>query len=260
MGFFEAHVLQNDEVSAGYALLSLGGCGALSGARPGQFVMLRGDWDRDPVLPRAYSILGASEGRARFLVKQVGRGSRLLGSAVAGARVTVLGPLGNGFPPPAPGAGPDLLVAGGCGLPPLHLAAIRATEGGTPGAVELLLGARCAAELPRPLLEELGGRDVAVSLATEDGSDGARGLVTDLLERRLAVGRAGRVLACGPTGMLRAVRDVTRRHNVPCLLSLEAEMACGLGACLGCAVEGRERRYLHVCSDGPVFDAEEVWP
>ena len=171
----------------------------------------------------------------------------------------MLGPLGNGFPVRQDGER-DLLVAGGCGLPPLHMAAMHAAEAGESGAVELLLGARRAAELPQPLLDMLCQRGVAVSVVTEDGGQGEQGLVTELLERRLGAGRPARVLACGPTAMLLAVREVTRRIGLPCYLSLEAGMACGLGACLGCAVMGRDGRYVHVCSDGPVFEAEEVWP
>ena len=255
--FFSAPVVENLEVAADHSLLVLEGCEALEGARPGQFAMLRGPWGRDPLLPRALSILGAERGRAEFLVKRVGRGSRLLGEARVGTELTALGPLGNHFP--AVGEGRlDLLVAGGCGLPPLHLAARRAAERGASG-IDLCVGARRSEELPRPLLDRLAKLGVSLAVITEDGSTPERGLVTDLLERRLE-GKEARVFACGPEAMLRAVREVARRKGAPCWLSLEAQMACGLGACLGCAVEGRAGRYLHVCKDGPVFAAEEVWP
>jgi len=278
--FFTARLVETRAMGSGYALLRLQGCGPLSGARAGQFVMLRGDWGRDPILPRAYSILSCGGDEARFLVQQVGRGSGLLARATPGAPLTVLGPLGNGFPEPGPGQS-DLLVAGGCGLPPLHLAASQAAEAGRASRVELLLGARTADQLLPSLLDELREPEIAIQLATEDGSAGQRGLVTDLLERRLgetdtareagglpgSAGRARetsttrRILACGPPAMLRAVREVARRHDTRCFLSLEAEMACGLGACLGCAVQARRgSQYLHVCADGPVFDGEDVWP
>ena len=85
--------------------------------------------------------------------------------------------------------------------------------------------------------------------------------MTELLARELAMGARGvRILACGPAGMLRETREVARYHKVPCFLSLEAPMACGMGACLGCAVPARDRPFLYVCKDGPVFPAEEVWP
>lgn len=259
MEFFAARLESNQDLGGGYALLGLSGCDALEGARPGQFVMLRGAWGRDPILPRAYSILSAEGGAAEFLVRRVGRGSTLLAQMHPGGVLTVLGPLGNAFPLPQPGL-VDLLVAGGCGLPPLHLAARRAATQGQAGQVELLVGARGAAELAPTLLDRLGGAGVKVRTITEDGSSGEKGLVTDLLRRRLEQLPDARVMACGPTGMLRGVRELARRCGARCLLSLEAEMACGLGACLGCAVEARDRAYLHVCKDGPVFEAEEVWP
>jgi dihydroorotate dehydrogenase electron transfer subunit len=267
--FFPSQVVENNEVAPNYSLLRVDGCLSLGDARPGQFAMLRGEWGRDPILPRAYSILSVDGDEARFLVRHVGRGSRLLGQAQPGARLTVLGPLGNSFPPPAANVH-DLLVAGGCGLPPLHMAALEAKRAGA----EVLLGARCAEELIGVLLDQVRGRDVPLHLITEDGSSGRRGLVTELLEERLArVASTGeaRIMACGPIPMLRAVREVARRRGVSCYLSLEAEMACGLGACLGCAVERRQQKdidvppgsnpdYVHVCADGPVFDAEEIWP
>lgn len=259
MEFFSARLESNQDLGGGYALLGLSGCDALDGARPGQFVMLRGVWGRDPILPRAYSILSARQGAAEFLVRQVGRGSTLLARTPPGGVLTVLGPLGNAFPPPQPGL-VDLLVAGGCGLPPLHLAALRAAAEGQSAQVELLVGARGAAELAPTLLDRISGAGVKVITITEDGSSGEKGLVTDLLRRRLEQLPGARVMACGPTGMLRGVRELARRFGARCLLSLEAEMACGLGACLGCAVEGRGKSYLHVCKDGPVFEAEEVWP
>jgi dihydroorotate dehydrogenase electron transfer subunit len=258
MQWFTAYVHRNDDLGADYSWITLEGCAALGETRPGQFVMLRGPWGRDPILPRAYSVLAVRGERAEFLVRRVGRGSRLLGAASPGAAITVLGPLGTSFPLPEPGV-TDLLVAGGCGLPPLHLAATRALEEGR--EVELLLGARRREELVLAdrLEALLGARLFSI---TETAGEGRRGgLVTDLLRERLELqDRRCRVLACGPEAMLRAVREVARSRGVACLLSLEAGMACGLGACLGCAVEARAGGYLHVCKDGPVFEAEEVWP
>jgi dihydroorotate dehydrogenase electron transfer subunit len=262
MRWFTAQVIDCRDLGASYSLLVLGRCAALEGSRPGQFVMLRGNWGRDPILPRPYSILDVERDEALFLVRRVGRGSRLIAAAVPGDGFTVLGPLGTSFPdPPAAGSEEiDLLVAGGCGLPPLYRAAAVARRKGVGHRVELLYGARSGEELV--LLDRISGWDLRVDTITEDGSGpGGKGLVTDLLERRLAaLGQRCRVMACGPVAMLESVRVVARRHRVQCLLSLEAHMACGLGACLGCAVEGKQTPYLHVCRDGPVFDAEAVWP
>jgi dihydroorotate dehydrogenase electron transfer subunit len=255
MRFFTARLLESQDLGGAFSWLRLAGCSALAASRPGQFVMVRGAWGRDPLLPRAYSVLWASGDEAELLVHRVGRGSNLLAAARPGDAVTVLGPLGSVFPPPAAGE-LDMLVAGGCGVAPLYFAARR----GERGSFELLVGARTAAELV--LLDRLADAGVVAHVATEDGTRGMRGLVTDLLGRRLAEGsrRAARILACGPEGMLLAVREVARQHRLPCLLSVEAPMACGVGACLGCAVPARSQPYRYVCQEGPVFDAEEVWP
>jgi dihydroorotate dehydrogenase electron transfer subunit len=261
MRWFTAQVIDCQDLGADYSLLVLGGCAALEDARPGQFVMLRGNWGRDPILPRPYSILDVDHEEARFLVRRVGRGSRLITAALPGEEITVLGPLGTSFPdPPEAGNEIDLLVAGGCGLPPLYRVAAAAQRSGRGDRVELLYGAKSGEELV--LLDRIAGWDLRVETITEDGSGpGEKGLVTDLLVRRLEARRQRcRVMACGPVAMLESVREVARRNGVRCLLSLEAHMACGLGACLGCAVEGKQTPYLHVCSDGPVFDAEVVWP
>lgn len=270
MRYFTARVAETQDLGGSYTWLGLDGCEALAAAAPGQFVMLQGWPGHDPLLPRAYSVLFAEAGRAEFLVRRVGRGSGLLAAARPGDPIHVLGPLGRGFPEPEPGVA-DLLVAGGCGLAPLYLAARRAQAAGRP--VRLLVGARQSCDLV--LLDVLRARGVDLRTATEDGSAGERGLVTELLARELAAGARGvRILACGPEGMLRATREIARWHKVPCFLSLEAPMACGMGACLGCAVPARDRsrglashagsaveaRFLYVCKDGPVFPAEEVWP
>jgi dihydroorotate dehydrogenase electron transfer subunit len=259
MQFFEATVRQREELDPGYFVLWLGGCEALAEAQPGQFVMVRGDWGRDPLLPRAVSLLDARpDGEAALLLKQVGRGTGLLARLAPGARLKVLGPLGTSFPPPAADR-LDLLVAGGCGVPPLFWHAARAARAGLGHKVEFFLGGRTSCDLPYlAAIERLGGR---VHVATEDGSRGTRGFVTAALERRLAEGAPGAaLLGCGPNAMLEATARIAAAHDLPCWVSLEANMACGLGACLGCAVPGHSRPYVYVCQDGPVFDAREVYP
>lgn len=258
MRWFVAPVIDNRDLGADYSLLRLGECQALDESRAGQFVMLRGTWGLDPILPRPYSILNVYRGEAEFLVRRVGRGSRLIAAMRVGDEVSVLGPLGSSFPGPKVGT-VDLLVAGGCGLPPLYRLAALAHDRGQAESLELLYGARSADALV--LADQLAARGLRVHTITDDGSRGDKGLVTELLQRRIAARRQDcRVMACGPQAMLEEVRGISRAHGVPCLVSLEAHMACGLGACLGCAVEGKKTRYLHVCRDGPVFDAEEVWP
>jgi dihydroorotate dehydrogenase electron transfer subunit len=224
--------------------------------------MLRGDWGRDPLLPRPLSLLSvAPEGRADLLVKGVGRGTKLLDSSQPGARVFVLGPLGNGFPDPGPQT-VDLLVAGGVGLPPLFMHAEHASRRGLVDNCEMICGGRTSRDLV--LLGEMRGLGLATHLATEDGSVGRRGRVTASLEARidqhLASGRKSklRIMACGPKEMLWAVARIAEANTIECYLSLEAYMACGIGVCLGCAVPAHSRPFRYTCNDGPVFLASDL--
>lgn len=267
---FEARVEANRRLGGGYFLLGLAAAGptAVAHARPGQFVMLRGAWGRELLNPRAFSVLDVPDpARFTILAKAYGEGTRRLKQAAAGDPITVTGPLGAAFPAPIPGVR-DLLVAGGVGLPPLHFYArqhARQAQGtGRSGQVEMFYGGRDRDDLV--LLGDLEAWGIPAHLATEDGSAGARGYVTTALVPRLdAAARAGepvRVLACGPTPMLKAVRKLVLEREVQAWLCLEENMACGFGVCLGCAVPVYgPKPYRYCCSDGPVFDAREVrWP
>ena len=230
-------------------------------ALPGQFVMLRGAWGRDLLNPRALSVFEVrGERRFSILAKVLGRGTARLAAADPGARLTVTGPLGRGFPASRSGC-KQLLVAGGVGFPPLHFQARLAARAGRPASVEMLYGGRSRDDLL--LVDELDAWQIPYALATDDGSIGVQGRVTDLLEARLqgaeATGECIEILACGPTPMLRAVRTLGLAKDIDTYLCLEENMACGFGVCLGCAVPVHgSRPYRYCCTDGPVFDAKEV--
>jgi dihydroorotate dehydrogenase electron transfer subunit len=231
-------------------------------SRPGQFIMLRGDWGRDPLLPRPMSLLSvAPEGRADLLAKAVGRGTTLLEKSSSGSRVSVLGPLGNGFPDPAPDL-LDLLVAGGVGMPPLFMQADHASRRGLVERCEMLYGGRSSRDLV--LLGEMRGLGLTTHLSTEDGSTGRRGRVTASLEARIDHHRSAtphqrlRIMACGPREMLWAVARIAESHGIECHLSMEEHMACGIGVCLGCAIPARSRPFRYTCVDGPVFLASDL--
>lgn len=254
--YVTARVVENRQLSRGNFVLRLAlsdGGAALSPALPGQFVMLRGEWGRDPLLPRAFSILRLVDGGCEILGKAVGRGTHLLELALPGAPMTVLGPLGTPFPPPESGRA-DLLVAGGVGLAPLLWLAEKYGE----GSYHLIYGARTSADLV--LLDDIRATGCALTITTEDGSVGTRGRVTDALAPIAANSRSARVLTCGPNAMMRAVVDIARAHDLQCLVSVEGEMACGIGACLGCALPLTDgsRPFAYACVDGPVFDAARV--
>jgi len=183
----------------------------------------------------------------------MGRGTQLLAETRAGERVRLVGPLGAPFPMPRAGER-ALLVGGGTGIASLYELAHRARQR---GAVEVLLGARSAADLMgRSDFAALG---VGLRVATEDGSAGARGLVTELLEAELAgAADAPLVYACGPTPMMRRAAELAAAHGRRCVVSLENHMACGFGVCLGCAVPRAGGGFALVCRDGPVLDAGAV--
>lgn len=210
-------------------------------------------------MPRAFSLMSVSPaaGTADILAKTVGRGTALLERSLPGAEVDVLGPLGTSFPAPDADC-VDLLVAGGVGLPPLYMQAELAAAQKRVARSELLYGGRGTKDLV--LLQEMQSMGLALHLTTEDGTVGTKGLVTRVLEARLDAhrGKRVRVMGCGPNAMLWAVGRLAREREIPCFISLEEQMACGIGVCLGCAIPARSRPYRYVCSNGPVFDAADV--
>jgi dihydroorotate dehydrogenase electron transfer subunit len=166
--------------------------------------------------------------------------------------VSVVGPLGRPFDLPRPGER-ALLVAGGTGIASVYELARLALRN---TSVSVLLGARTRDDLMGTGdFERLG---VDLRLATEDGSAGERGRVTELLEAALASGNASRVYACGPTPMMQRCAEIAAAHDHPCVVSLENTMACGFGVCLGCAAPLAAGGFALVCRDGPVFDAASV--
>ena len=258
MRYFQAKISENRVLGGGYFVLRLLGCASLAPAKPGQFVMIRGAWGRDPLLPRAFSLLSVGPGgTADILAKTVGRGTALLERALPGAGVDVLGPLGSSFPEPDPET-TDLLVAGGVGLPPLYMQASLAADRRQVARSEMIYGGRGGDDLV--LLQEMQAMGLSLFLTTENGTVGTKGLVTRALEARLVHHRGTplRVMGCGPNAMLWAVARIARDKGVPCFISLEEQMACGIGVCLGCAIPARSRPYRYVCSNGPVFDAADV--
>jgi dihydroorotate dehydrogenase electron transfer subunit len=234
------------------------------GFRPGQFAMLSAGAQQaarrtDPLLPRPMAVYRAETGAqgadVEILYKIVGRGTALLAEALPGQRVAIVGPLGKAFPPPRSGER-VIIVAGGTGIASVYELAAR-LAGAHP--VEILFGARTASDLMA--LEDFGALKIPLQVATEDGSAGVRGLVTDLLETALEAptpGAGRRVYVCGPTAMMRRCAEIASENEAPCIAALENAMACGFGVCLGCAAPLREGGYALVCRDGPAFDAASI--
>jgi dihydroorotate dehydrogenase electron transfer subunit len=234
---------------------------------PGQFAMLAAAerWgageDERPYLPRAFSVARRRGEEAHFLLEDVGPGTKRLCELRAGDELWVLAPLGVGFASPQDGRR-AILVGGGVGIAPLAIlqdvltgvsvqdrrpGELEVAWGG--GGVTVLLGFRDGVRAEGAALL----RDALV--ATDDGSVGHHGLVTDLLAAELDGDAHVVVYACGPAAMLEGVRAICAARDVPAQLALEAGMACGFGACYGCVVPKRGGGYLRVCVDGPVIDA-----
>jgi dihydroorotate dehydrogenase electron transfer subunit len=251
MDYQKTEIVETVEAAPGYALLRFRGAAPIAG-RPGQFVMVRGDWGAHPVLGRAFSLVETGAVGA-VLVREVGDGTRRLAALRRGDALSVLGPLGHGWAAPEPGRA-AVLVAGGVGVAPIaFLAADLAAAGVRP---TILFGARSADDLP--LADRLAAAG-DLSLTTEDGSRGERGFVTRPLERLLAARRDLQLYACGPERMLEAVAKLAVAAGAPCQVAMESPMACGMGTCKGCAVLAASGDYKYVCSDGPVFHAAEIF-
>jgi NAD(P)H-flavin reductase len=219
---------------------------------PGQFYMLSsaerwggGEAER-PFLPRAFSVLRAGVGELQFLLEDVGPGTKRLSELRPGDDLAVVGPLGNGFAPPREHRAP-VLVGGGVGIAPLAI-----WQDALPDNTRVLLGFRDGAHAAGAALL------TAPEVATDDGTVGHHGLVTELLEDELDDrGDEVEVYACGPPAMLEAVRALCVERDVPAQLALESGMACGFGACFGCVVPTVDG-YIRLCLDGPVLDAARL--
>lgn len=215
-------------------------------AKPGQFVQVAVPGHS---LRRPISICEVRGDCLRLVFQIRGSGTAALAELKEGDHIGLLGPLGNGFPVEEPGS--VLLIGGGIGVPPL-LGTARAL--GERASVLLGFRNREAVILEEDFRQAAG----LVKIATDDGSYGAPGLVTDLADEI----DCDAIFACGPLPMLRSAKALANGRGVPCFLSLEERMACGVGACLGCAValqqDGEEPGFARVCRDGPVFDARRL--
>ena len=266
---YQTIILSNQEISPGYFRMRILAPGFAMAAQPGQFVMLRPELALPTMLRRPFGIFRVGclppecDGLPpreflEILYKVVGRGTRILSELHKGDRVELLGPLGNGFDLGEPGR-IKILVGGGIGLVPLFMLGQALIARGD--TVRLLMGGRTRDDILAVTEFERSGVETYVS--TDDGSLGEEGLVTQVLERKLSKYKQVEIFACGPMPMLHAVAAICDRHRAPLQVSLEAHMACGVGACLGCVVKGaghseQNPHYLCTCKAGPVFPASDL--
>lgn len=253
-----AKVLEHVPVQGDYRLLTLASPVIAAKAQAGQFVHLRVPDLEASVLRRPFSIYRAETGRLGILYKIIGTGTRAMARLTPGTDVSLIGPLGNGFPLPTPGTFP-VLVGGGYGMAALYLAAARSNKRGL-----VFAGARTASEILCESDFTKLGWDLRI--ATEDGSAGKKGLVTAILDDWLANERADRTpefFACGPMGMLKAIGERAAVLGCRAWLSLDRPMGCGVGACLACVQRIRTKeppgwKWARICTEGPVFDSRDI--
>ncbi len=243
-------IIRKTHLTSGTVSLWFRGPQIAHAARPGQFVMLRVQNEVHPLLRRAFSIsrCNPDEDAFEIMVQAAGTGSRILLEHEEGEMLDVLGPLGSSFQQ-VEGIQTALLVGGGIGIAPLFFLAQTLEVD-----YHILFGGRSHSQL-----FALPEFEPQMRFCTEDGSLGQKGLVTDLLQKTVQeVSGKAAVFACGPNQMLAAVAGVAEKTGIPCQVSMEAPMACGVGVCMGCPVPDVKGGYRYVCKDGPVFPAEMI--
>lgn len=252
----KAKVLSNENIGSGYFKMSLAALGIAKSAKPGQFVQVRCSDTLEPFLRRPLSIHRLKTQREiEILYEVIGKGTELLARKKKGDFLKVLGPLGNGFTMPLSA----ILIAGGIGVAPLvFLAEVLAKK---KIKMTVLIGAKTKKMLLcEKDFKKLGAE---VCVATDDGSKGHRGFVSGLFQKILQATsdeRRATIYTCGPQPMLKSIATICVKHKIKCYASLEEKMACGIGACLGCAVriKGKGIVYKLACKDGPIFDTKDI--
>lgn len=253
----KAMVLSNRQIGPELFVMEIS-AGAMAGeCQPGQFLHVRPGGTDDPLLRRPLSIYDVvtESGRIALLYRVVGKGTGLLTSVKSNNYIDLMGPLGRGFTLPDQ---PEhiILVGGGVGIAPLlYLGRVLKAR---QCQVKVLCGAGTAAQLVAE--ERFKALEIEFIAATMDGSTGIKGLVIDLLDNQDLTTGIDRVYTCGPEPMMAAVAGWAETHNIWAEVSLEEHMACGVGACLGCArkLKHQDEGYVKVCKDGPVFNVNEI--
>ncbi len=257
--YFKAEILSNNYVGEHFRLLSIAPLSEVLVPSPGQFYMLQAGDTTDPLLKRPFSIFDYSNDVISFLYRIKGKGTLNLSRLKEGDTIWAIGPLGNGYPILN---GDFIAIAGGIGIASLYLLLKKFRN-----KSYLFYGARSNGELV--MADEATALSKKIFLATEDGSSGKKGLVTDLFRDFLESGTdilyPKNIYACGPIPMIRELSKIVGKYNLMCYVSLEEHMACGVGACLGCVVRIKSKEtdndtwaYRRVCKEGPVFDMTDI--
>lgn len=258
---FLSNVRKNIQVAEGYSLLEFdwpvaNGPGL---PEPGQFITVRNGNSTDPLLRRPFAVssVNSDAGSCEIIYQIRGKSTQALSACREGDLLDIIGPLGNGFPPPRAGRRPYLL-AGGIGFGPIYFfASSLVMRGNNPITI---FGARTGSLIPDVSYDKLRDGNGETYFCTDDGSTGVRGTVMDVLRSLDGLAAAtAEIYACGPQAMLSRVAAFCEAGGISCWVSVEQVMGCGVGACMGCAIRAREPgKYLRVCTEGPVFNAKDI--
>jgi dihydroorotate dehydrogenase electron transfer subunit len=244
---FDTEIKSNEQVAENIFRLEILTQELSEIAHAGQFVQVK--ISDEFTMRRPLGIASAKDGAVKIFYRIVGRGTKFLSTKKSGEHLNILGALGNGFNTEIDGR--ILLVGGGMGIAPLLSVAEKIP------AVDILIGGKNSDEI-NFWIPELKNEVGKIYITTDDGSRGSKGFVTTLLPEVLDYEDYAAIYTCGPEIMMRGVAKIAAENNLPCYVSFERRMACGLGACLSCSIDtlnGRKK----VCKDGPVFNAADVF-
>jgi len=249
-----AEILSNELISKDHYLMRLRAPRIASDWIPGQFinVLLPYEDDRPPLLRRPFSILESKRKNLEFVYRVVGCGTKILSEMRKGQKLDIIGPLGKGFPLPPDRKSKNILICGGVGAPPIFaLSRLMLSKGFD---VDFYFGAKDRDSLI--FYDALCSMSFTFHVATEDGSIGHNGLISEILPAIKT--DIKNVFACGPVEMLKAIYAWHGNSSVKYYASVESKMGCGVGVCLGCSIPSVDGKYLLTCRDGPVFDADLI--
>jgi dihydroorotate dehydrogenase electron transfer subunit len=265
MGMFQvrAKLLYNKKVKENYFRCAMEAPRIAHQAIAGQFVNIKITDTVEPLLRRPFGIHQIRNKNIEILYEVIGPGTEILAKKKPGKFLDIIGPLGKGFSYPVSlnDYRWPILIAGGMGVAPLVFLAEKLKEIPNPKSQIpkiALIGAKTASQIL--CAKEFKKLGCNVKIATDDGSKGFKGKVTDLLKNILRVTSYElrvTIYACGPRPMLKEISRISQQYKIPCQISLEEHLACGIGACLGCAVKTKEG-FQRVCKEGPVFQANEI--
>lgn len=266
-GIYTGEIVSNKEVQKEFFLMKVKLGSAFDDPLPGQFVMIRIAGLTDPFLSRPFSVYSFSRNKnfctMELLYRVVGKGTQILAGLIKTSQVEIHGPLGGSFEMPADKKR-IIFIAGGIGIAPLSLLAEHLCRNGclSKESMSFYLGAQTADAIVG--LDKLQKLCYNIQISTDDGSMGHKGLVTDAFQKDMKKYSAAdtMIYTCGPKAMVRSLGKILHGSKFQCQASLEERMACGTGACAGCAVAIRDNAgnpaYKRVCADGPVFDIRQI--